>query len=138
MTRAALVAALCAQLSCAMATKHPAITAAVTGGGMGLFVCGMDELSAKDCGYAAGGAALLLGGIAAIMTTFFDTSAHQLPLDDEEIVGPGMVRVRTRTPLPPMTEPPPGAALPPPVAPPDAAPAPVQDAPVPVPAPDAQ
>ena len=98
MRRAVVILALCSSLSCA---KHPVITVAVASGTIGLMSCEINGASQGACGIIGGTAALVLGGIAALVTAFADTNAHQLPTD-EELLPNGAVRVHTHTDLPPV------------------------------------
>jgi len=90
-----LLVALC---GCA---KHPAVTIGVAGGGIGLLTCEMNGASQQTCGIITAAVALGLGGLAALVTTFADTSAHQLG-PDEEITPEGTVKLHTHTALPPV------------------------------------
>lgn len=89
-------------------TKHPAVFVAVSAGTIGALSCELQEGTDGDtlhtqaiCGIITAGAALVLGGIAALVTHFADTSAHELP-PDEEIAPGGMVRLHTHTAPPPI------------------------------------
>jgi outer membrane biosynthesis protein TonB len=58
---------LIAQLvSCNFAIKHPAVTAAIVGGGVALGTCELEGASQKDCAIVSGSVALGLGIIAGI------------------------------------------------------------------------
>ena len=96
MTRLLLVLAL----ACGC-TRHPALTVGVAAGSVGLLSCEINDVSQGTCAIVGGGAALVLGGIAALVTYFADTSAHQLP-PDEEMLPSGALRVRTHTEPPPV------------------------------------
>jgi hypothetical protein len=61
------VALFALALSCAQAVKHPAITAAVLGGVVGFGTCEIEEGNHATCAAIGGGAALFLGGIAALV-----------------------------------------------------------------------
>lgn len=98
MKRAVLVLACAAQLSCA---NHPALTVGVGAGSIGLLSCEIQGASQGTCGIITGIAAVGLGGLAWLVTHFADTSAHQLPDDDEMLTG-GTVRLHTHTALPPV------------------------------------
>ncbi len=90
---------------CPFASKHPAITAGITGGAIGLTGCLIDDQPAKTCALVGGGAARFLGGIAALVTLLADTTDHSLPPDEneQELTPRGAIRVHTKTALPPMT-----------------------------------
>ncbi|CAN5599608.1 hypothetical protein BH11MYX1_BH11MYX1_40030 [soil metagenome] len=98
MRQLALVAAIAAQLSCA---NHPALTVGVGAGSIGLLSCEVQGASQGTCGIITGIAAVGLGGLAWLVTHFADTSAHQLP-DDDETLTDGTVRLHTHTALPPV------------------------------------
>jgi hypothetical protein len=90
------------QLSCA---NHPALTVGIAGGSVGLASCEIQGGEQKTCGIVTGAVAIGLGGLAWLVTHFADTSAHELPSDDETLPD-GTVRVHTHTALPPgLTEP---------------------------------
>jgi hypothetical protein len=110
-----LVAALTTG-SCAFAQKHPAVTIGLVAGTIGFGTCGLAVDKLGTCAVVGLGAGFVLGGITGLVTTFADTSAHQLP-SDEEPVEP-IVRVRSHTAPPP--GPPPGSAPVEPSAPPAA------------------
>ncbi len=105
MKRLALLLALC---GCA---RHPAVTVAVGAGSVAFLTCEIQSPSFWDnhdqahvqgtCGIITAGAALVLGGLAALVTTFADTSAHELG-PDEEINEQGQVKLHTHTALPPV------------------------------------
>ena len=88
-------------------TKHPVIVVASTAFTIGGLSCeiqdGDDDTlhTQKVCGIIAGVAALALGGIAALVTEFADTTAHEIP-NDEEITPGGTVRLHTHTAPPPV------------------------------------
>jgi len=114
--RLVLVFALVCSGSCA---RHPAITVGIAAGSVGLLSCEVNGASQAACGIIAGSVGLALGGIAALVTYFADTSAHALPSDDE-LLPNGAVRVHTHTDLPPV---PLDGGIPDAPPPPDAAPA---------------
>lgn len=95
---AVLVALAITQPTC---VKHPAITAGVGGGAVALLACEMQSGEQSTCGIVTGIVALALGGLAWGITEFTDTSAHEIPPDDEELAPSGAVRVNTHTDLPP-------------------------------------
>jgi|GEM_PF-3600664 len=103
MKKVVLGVALAAQLAC---TNHPALTVGVGAGSIGLLSCEIQGASQGTCGIITGIAAVGLGGLAWLVTHFADTSAHQLPDDDETMSG-GMVRLHTHTALPPVPPVPP-------------------------------
>ncbi len=98
MKKVVLGVALAAQLAC---VNHPALTVGVGAGSIGLLSCEVQGASQGTCGIITGIAAVGLGGLAWLVTHFADTSAHQLP-DDDETLSDGMVRLHTRTALPPV------------------------------------
>jgi hypothetical protein len=117
MTRVALVLALAATLgtSCSFATKHPGVTVGITAGTVGFVTCGVAVEELKPCSIVGGIAALAIGGITGLVTTFFDTEDHTLPSDEEPIEP--IRRVRGEKPpegpyLPPEPNPLPQTALP--------------------------
>ena len=82
MNRLALVLALA---GCAFSQKHPAVTAAITGAVVGGLACEIDSPAEQStCGIIAGGAAVFLGGITALVTLFADPSDHELPPPSDE------------------------------------------------------
>ena len=88
---------------CTFATEHPAVTAGIAGGTIGFGGCYVDGVKSSTCGIVGGSTALFLGGIAALVTLLADTSAHDLPPDDElQPDGDAAVRVRTHTAPPPL------------------------------------
>jgi hypothetical protein len=87
-------------LACGCA-RHPAVTVAVAAGSVGLLSCAVNETSPGTCLVIGGGAAAVLGGITALVTYFADTSAHELP-PDQELLPSGVLRVRTHTEPPPV------------------------------------
>ncbi len=93
------VAALAAQPACA---NHPALTVGIGGGAVGLLSCEVQGSSQATCGMITGIAAVGLGGLAWLVTHFADTSAHELPTDDDETLPDGTVRVHSHTALPPV------------------------------------
>lgn len=101
MKRAALVLALA---SCAFSQKHPSIAAAITGAVVGGLACEIDNPAKQAyCGIIAGGAAVFLGGVTALVTLFADTSDHELtPIFDHDDDEDGRPRVHTSTPPPPV------------------------------------
>ena len=101
MRRLVLVLALAtASGSC---VKHPAISAAVTGGVIGFGACEIDSVKVGTCGIIGASAAVALGGIAWLVTTLFDTEDHQLTFaDDDELTPQGGVKVHSQTAPPPL------------------------------------
>jgi hypothetical protein len=105
MKRLALLLAL---TGCA---KHPAVTVAVAAGSIGLLTCEVNGASFWDahdqahvqgtCGIITGAVVVALGGLAALVTAFADTQAHELG-PDEEITPEGAVKLHTHTELPPV------------------------------------
>ena len=85
--------------SCTFAQKHPGITTGLVAGTIGFGTCGLAVDKLGTCSIVGGIAGLAIGGITGLVTTFADTSAHDLPpLEEEE---PPVVRVKTHTPPPP-------------------------------------
>jgi hypothetical protein len=70
-------------LSCASAVKHPAITAGVLGGVVGFGTCEIEEAGHGTCAAIGGGAALFLGGIAAIVMLI---APSEEPITEGEVV----------------------------------------------------
>ena len=62
-----LALACVASLSCASAVRHPAITAGTVGFTVGFVACEAEEAGLGKCAAVGGGAALFLGGIAALV-----------------------------------------------------------------------
>jgi hypothetical protein len=122
-------------VSCA---RHPTATVAIAAGGVALLTCEVNNASFWDshdakyvqgtCGIITAGVALVLGGLTALVTAFADTSAHEIP-PDEEITPEGTVRLHTHTALPPVPMEDAGVPLP------DGAGAPAPDAALPASAP---
>ena len=98
MKRGVLVLAIAAQLSCA---NHPALTVGISGGLVAGVVGEANELPQKTVGLVTAIVALGLGGLTWLITSFADTSAHELP-NDEEITTDGRVKLHTHTDLPPV------------------------------------
>jgi hypothetical protein len=103
MRRAAATATLAGVLltvTCAPAVRHPAITAAVAGGVIGFGACEVESISVGTCGLIGGGAAVFLGGIAALVLWLSPPSDHQIlqggSLDGEPIEGPAPTFGRKR------------------------------------------
>jgi hypothetical protein len=99
MKAAALVVAFALLGSCAFSQKHPGITVGVVAGVVGFGACGMAVEKLDTCSAIGAIAGVTLGGITGLVTTFADTSAHELPPFQEEEEQEGVVR--TRTPPPP-------------------------------------
>lgn len=100
MKRAVLIVLLA---GCGFAQKHPGVTVGVVAGTIGFGACGLAVEELKTCSLIGAVAGLALGGITGLITTFTDTSAHELPpLQEETDADPFVRRVRTKT------EPPPG------------------------------
>jgi hypothetical protein len=77
------------------------MTVAIAGGSIGALSCEIQGSPQATCGIITGAVALGLGGLAWLVTQFADTSAHELP-DDEELLPSGAVRVHSHTELPPV------------------------------------
>ena len=116
----ALLLALC---GCTFTQKHPEVTVGVAGGIVGFGACYVDDVKASTCGIVGGASAVFLGGITALVTLLTDTSAHQLPPDEELTEPPVPTIVRHHADAGVDAAPPSDAALPL-----DAAPAPAPDA----------
>jgi hypothetical protein len=97
MTRVAALA-LALVLSCA---DHPTLTVGIGGGSVGLASCEIQGGKQETCGIITAAVALGLGGLTWLVTELADTSAHELPADDE-MLPDGAVRVHTHTELPPV------------------------------------
>lgn len=83
--RIALVLALAVGAgSCAFARKHPGITTGVVAGSIGFTSCWIAVEKLGTCSAIGGGVGIALGGITGLVTTFADTSAHDLPPDPDE------------------------------------------------------
>lgn len=114
--------------SCAFAQKHPAITSGIVAGTIGTVTCLPAVEKQTTCLWIGAVAGLAIGGITGLVTTFADTSAHQLPPFEEE--EPPIVR--RKKPAPP-AEPAPSPAPPSPAPPaPSASAAPPPSTPAPV------
>ena len=81
--------------------KHPVIIVAATAATIGRLSCEADDGTAKVCALTTAIVAVALGGLAALVTEFADTNAHQLP-PDEEITTGGTLRLHTHTAPPPV------------------------------------
>ena len=92
------IALLLALAGCA---RHPALTVGIGAGLVAGVTCEANEAPQKTCGIITGVVALGLGGLAWLITTLADTSAHELP-PDEEITPEGTVKLHTHTDLPPV------------------------------------
>jgi hypothetical protein len=86
--------------SCAFAQKHPAITAGIAAGTIGLVPCLPAVEHPTPCLAIGAIAGLAIGGITGLVTTFADTNAHELVEEPE----PPIVRTK-RPPPPPEPEP---------------------------------
>jgi hypothetical protein len=108
----ALAAAIATAGTSASCTKHPAITVGATAGAIALFTCEANSVAQGTCGIITASVALGLGGLAALVTYFADTNAHEIK-PDEELLPNGRVRIHTHTEPPPSVAPPidAGAAL---------------------------
>ena len=100
MKRAALIVLLA---GCGFAQKHPGVTVGIVAGTIGFGACGLAVEDLKTCAVIGAAAGVALGGLTGLITTFTDTSAHELPpLQEETDEEPFVRRVRSKT------EPPPG------------------------------
>ena len=91
--------------------QHPSVTVGVGAGSIALVTCEVNQLSfwanndslhtQGSCGILTAAVVLALGGLAAIVTHYADTSAHELG-PDEEITTEGTVRLHTHTAPPPV------------------------------------
>jgi hypothetical protein len=97
MKAVALVVAFALLGSCSFSQKHPGVTVGVVAGVVGFGACGLAVEKLDTCSLIGGIAGLALGGITGLVTTFADTSAHELDLEDEDETGV----VRSGTPPPP-------------------------------------
>ena len=68
---------------CGFAQKHPGVTIGVVTGTLGFGICGLSVDELGTCAAVGGIAGAVLGGITGLVTTFADTSAHELKLEDE-------------------------------------------------------
>ena len=85
MKRTALVLVLAvAAGGCTFGQKHPGITVGLVAGTMGFGTCGLAVDRLGTCAAVGGIAGLAIGGITGLVTTFFDTSSHELPQDPED------------------------------------------------------
>jgi hypothetical protein len=91
---------------CGWAHRHSAVTAgAVTGAVMGLGACEIGNGQNTTCLAYGGVAAVFLGGLAWLATTFLDTNAQAPappPANAQELGNGGAIRVHTRTLPPPV------------------------------------
>jgi hypothetical protein len=100
MKRLALFAAIVfAGSSCEFAHEHPAVTAGIAAGFIGMVPCLPAVSEPKTCVEIGAGAGLAIGMIVFLVNTFADTSAHELPPDIEPV--PDRTRLHTTTPPPP-------------------------------------
>jgi hypothetical protein len=116
MKRAVLLIMLAGVAGCGFAQKHPGVTVGIVAGTIGFSACAIAVEELGTCSLVGGAAGLALGGITGLITTFTDTSAHQLQLEEED---PDYVRVRSKTDEPPGL-PDGGVPMPEPAAPADA------------------
>lgn len=92
--------------------RHPIATVAVGAGSIGLLTCEANSASLwkshdtahvqATCGIFTAGAALFLGGLAAIVTHFAQSEASAPPPPQEHVLPSGAVRVHTRAEPPPV------------------------------------
>ncbi len=100
MKRLAVVLALA---GCGSAQRHPAITAGIVGLAVGGLSCEIDSPDSQaSCAIIGGSAAVFLGGIAALVTLFADTSDQSNQVFDDDDQGSASVRLHTSTPPPPV------------------------------------
>jgi hypothetical protein len=122
----ALACVLALACGCDWATRHPAPTAAITGGAIALGTCEIQGASQAACGVVSASAAALLGVTAAVvMWIVGDQPAEDQTVDPTLLVPDEErpVHVPTKTELPPKLEEPPAvpgdaAPSPPPAEPP--------------------
>jgi hypothetical protein len=84
MKRAALLSALVLLGGCGFAQKHPGVTVGIVSGTIGFGACGLAVEKLGTCSAIGAVTGLVLGGITGLITTFTDTSAHELPPMEEE------------------------------------------------------
>ena len=80
------LAVLVGLASCESAAKHPAITIGAVAGTIGFGTCALSVDNLGTCGIVGGSAALVLGGITALVTLLAETNAPPEPdgdLDEE-------------------------------------------------------
>jgi hypothetical protein len=92
MTRALVAVLALAACSCGFAQKHPAVTVGVVAGTLGFVMCAPAVEKQTTCLAIGAIAGLALGGITGLVTTFADTSAHELVEEPE----PPIVRRKPR------------------------------------------
>jgi hypothetical protein len=79
MKRALVVLALVSFTGCESAAKHPAITIGAVTGTMGFGLCALSVGDVGTCGIIGGSAALVLGGITALVTLLANTNEQDEP-----------------------------------------------------------
>jgi hypothetical protein len=100
MKRLALLAAIVlAGSSCQLAHEHPAVSAGIAAGFIGMVPCLPAVSETKTCVEIGAAAGLGIGAIVYLVNLFADTSAHDVPPDPQ--FDPDMTRLRTTTPPPP-------------------------------------
>jgi hypothetical protein len=93
---AALLSLLVVLGGCGFAQKHPGVTIGIVTGTIGWGACELAVEKIGTCAAIGGAAGLVFGGITGLVTMFADTSAHELPNDEDETT-----RAPTGTPPPP-------------------------------------
>lgn len=96
-TIALVVAAALAGGSCASAVRHPVLAATTVGLALGFGTCEVDEGPIGSCALIGGGAAVFLGGIAALVMLIAPTPA---PVVDGEVLDEDEVQALRRKPHP--------------------------------------
>jgi len=106
----AIAVTLVLTTGCAFAVKHPAITAGIVGGTMGLSTCELASDDHKSCLLVGGGAAALLGLVAAGALWLGDTGEESIlqPRPEDEIrpIEPTPRQPRAPHPAAPLAAPP--------------------------------
>jgi hypothetical protein len=91
---------LCAALacgSCSSMVRHPVLSAGTVGLALGFGTCEVDEGPIGSCAAIGGGAAVFLGGIAALVMLIAPTPA---PVVDGEVLDPDEIEQLRRKPRP--------------------------------------
>ena len=114
MTRAPALVLVFALAGCTFAQKHPGVTTGLVAGTIAFGMCGLAVEKLGDCAKVGAVAGVGIGGITGLVTTFFTTSATEMPQDEEDAP---IRRIKSQGPppgpyLPPDPNPLPQAALP--------------------------
>ena len=118
---------------CGFAVKHPAVTAGVVVGTIGLGTCELASSDHKACFGIAGGAGIAIALITAAALWLGYEDAEPAPVEDPSNLQPGPVYVPTPDQTPAPTLPAPKLPAPTPTPTPEPTPAPIEPSPPPPP-----